>query len=174
MSVYHAKSKHFCRKNAKIFYSGKISKDRKFSENIIVKSWKFSTSKYFSDEKFVSANHILQNFIFAENFPEWKTGFRPGLNGELFTSQISFDEPNTSETHRLKQLNVGRCLLAVAKLSYIRLGWFRRATHITTHKLLQVCKQVVTNVFTSCQQVVLVPSCRNKLKGIIRLVAKLF
>jgi hypothetical protein len=34
-----------------------------------------------------------------------------------------------------------------------------------THKLLQVCKQVVTNLFTSCQQVVfalLVPSCCNK------------
>jgi hypothetical protein len=34
--------------------------------------------------------------------------------------------------------------------------------HVKTHKLLQVCKQVVTNLFTSCQQVVfalLVPSC---------------
>jgi hypothetical protein len=38
-------------------------------------------------------------------------------------------------------------------------------THVKTHKLLQVCKQVVTNLFTSCQQVVfalLVPSCCNK------------
>jgi hypothetical protein len=37
-------------------------------------------------------------------------------------------------------------------------------THVKTHKLLQVCKQVVTNLFTSCQQVVfalLVPSCCN-------------
>ena len=34
-----------------------------------------------------------------------------------------------------------------------------------THKLLQVCVQVVTNLFTSCRQVVfalLVPSCCNK------------
>jgi hypothetical protein len=37
--------------------------------------------------------------------------------------------------------------------------------YVKTHKLLQVCKQVVTNLFTSCQQVVfalLVPSCCNK------------
>jgi tRNA A37 threonylcarbamoyltransferase TsaD len=26
----------------------------------------------FSDGKFVSANHILQNFLSAEKFPEWK------------------------------------------------------------------------------------------------------
>ena len=40
-----------------------------------------------------------------------------------------------------------------------------RATHVKTHKLLQVCKQVVRNLFTSCQQVVfalLVPSCCKK------------
>ena len=38
-------------------------------------------------------------------------------------------------------------------------------THVKTHKLLQVCKQVVTNLLTSCQQVVfalLVPCCCNK------------
>jgi hypothetical protein len=38
-------------------------------------------------------------------------------------------------------------------------------THVKTHSLLQICKQVVTNLFTSCQQVVfalLVPSCCNK------------
>jgi hypothetical protein len=29
-----------------------------------------------------------------------------------------------------------------------------QSTHVKTHKLLQVCKQVVTNLFTSCQQVV--------------------
>ena len=37
--------------------------------------------------------------------------------------------------------------------------------HVKTHKLLQVCKQIVTNLFTSCRQVVfalLVPSCCNK------------
>ena len=58
------------------FHSRKISTDRKFSENIIVKSWKFSTSKYFSDVKFVSANQILQNFLSAEHFPEWKWALR--------------------------------------------------------------------------------------------------
>jgi surface polysaccharide O-acyltransferase-like enzyme len=60
-------------------------------------------------------------------------------------------------------------------------------THVETYKLLQVCKQVVTNLFTSCQQVVfalLVPSCCNKfgtllttcnkLEGIIRLDTRLF
>jgi hypothetical protein len=30
--------------------------------------------------KFVSANHILQNFLSAENFPEWKWAFTFGLN----------------------------------------------------------------------------------------------
>jgi hypothetical protein len=38
-------------------------------------------------------------------------------------------------------------------------------THVKTHKLLQVCKQVIRNLFTSCRQVVfalLVPSCCNK------------
>jgi hypothetical protein len=29
-----------------------------------------------------------------------------------------------------------------------------QTTHVKTHKFLQVCKQVVTNLFTSCQQVV--------------------
>ncbi len=62
------------------------------------------------------------------------------------------------------------------------------ATRVKTHKLLLVCKQVVTNLFTSCQQVVfalLVPmllqqvwnklltTC-NKLDDIIRLAARLF
>ena len=60
------------------FHSRKFSTDRTFSENIIVKSWKFSTSKFFSDWKFVSANHILQIFLFAENFLEWKWTF-PGF-----------------------------------------------------------------------------------------------
>ena len=37
----------------------------------------------------------------------------------------------------------------------------RGGTRVKTHKLLQVCKQVVTSLFTSCQQVLfalLVPS----------------
>jgi hypothetical protein len=34
--------------------------------------------------------------------------------------------------------------------------------HVKTHKLLQVCKQVVTSLFTSCRQVVFAPSCSNK------------
>jgi hypothetical protein len=67
-------------------------------------------------------------------------------------------------------------------------------TRVKTHKLLQICKQIVTNLFTSCRQVVfalLVPSqcCKacnkfgtsryslttcNKLDGITRLVTRLF
>jgi hypothetical protein len=38
-------------------------------------------------------------------------------------------------------------------------------THVKTHGLLQVSKQVVTHLFTSCRQVVFasfVPSCCNK------------
>jgi hypothetical protein len=44
---------------------------------------------------------------------------------------------------------------------------FCLCTHVKTHKLLQVCKQVVTDLFTSCQQVVfalLVPSCWTSLE----------
>jgi hypothetical protein len=33
-----------------LFHSSKISTDRKFSENVIVKSWKFSTSNFFPTE----------------------------------------------------------------------------------------------------------------------------
>ncbi len=62
------------------------------------------------------------------------------------------------------------------------------AARVKTHKLLKVCRQVVTNLFTNCQQVVfalLVPMLLqqvrykllkicNKLVDIIRLVARLF
>jgi hypothetical protein len=45
-------------------------------------------------------------------------------------------------------------------------------THVKMmHKLLQVCKQVVTNLFTSCRQVVFalfVPSCSNKFEQAVR------
>ena len=34
----------------------------------------------FSDVKFVSANHILQNFLSEENFPELKWTFVTGFN----------------------------------------------------------------------------------------------
>ena len=46
-----------------------------------------------------------------------------------------------------------------------RHGQKRLPTHVKTHKLLQVCQQVVTNLFTRYQQVVfalLVPSFCNK------------
>jgi hypothetical protein len=69
------------------FHSRKISTDRKFSENIIVKSWKFSISKFFSDGKFVSANHILQNFLSAKNFPEWNWAFM-ALSSSLLSSSF--------------------------------------------------------------------------------------
>jgi hypothetical protein len=44
-------------------HSRKISTERKFSDNIIVKSWKFSTSKFFSDEKFSDGQ---------SHFTKWK------------------------------------------------------------------------------------------------------
>ena len=64
-------------------HSRKISTDRKFSENSIVISWKFPTSKFFSDGKFISANYILQYFLSAENFPEWKWALRLVFTGVL-------------------------------------------------------------------------------------------
>jgi hypothetical protein len=54
------------------------------------------------------------------------------------------------------------CLTTVGIYGCISIHY---ATHVKTHKLLQVCKQVVTNLFTSCRQVVfalLVPSCCHK------------
>jgi hypothetical protein len=47
-----------------------------FPKISLLKVENFSTSKFFSDGKFVSANHILQNFLSAENFPEWKWAFK--------------------------------------------------------------------------------------------------
>ena len=46
-------------------------------------------------------------------------------------------------------------------LCSLRVARTNSPSRVKTHKLLQVCKQVVTNLFTSCQQVVfalLVPS----------------
>jgi hypothetical protein len=46
---------------------------------ILLKNWKvenFQLQNFFPTEKFVSANHILQNFLSAENFPEWKSALR--------------------------------------------------------------------------------------------------
>jgi MarR-like DNA-binding transcriptional regulator SgrR of sgrS sRNA len=34
----------------------------------------------FSDGKFVSANQIVQNFLSAENFPEWKWALIQAIN----------------------------------------------------------------------------------------------
>jgi hypothetical protein len=50
------------------FHSRRISRNREFSKNVIVKSWKFSTSKLFSDGKFVSANSRFTKFYFWEKF----------------------------------------------------------------------------------------------------------
>jgi hypothetical protein len=72
------------------FNPRKISTVRKVSENVVIKSWKFSTSKFFSDGKFVSANHILQNFLPAENFlsgnGRFKSAFRKYI---LFLHSVS-------------------------------------------------------------------------------------
>jgi acetyl-CoA carboxylase beta subunit len=59
-------------------------------------------------------------------------------------------------TVMIQKVNVNVCKFLFLLCEY---------THVKTHKLLQVCKQVVTNLFTSCQQVVfalLVSSCCNK------------
>jgi hypothetical protein len=73
-------------------------------------------------------------------------------------------------------INLLRCLLftfsparkidnMLIMQQYFEFQLNEKTIHVKTHKLLQVCKQVVTNLFTSCQQVVfalLVPSCCNK------------
>jgi hypothetical protein len=57
------------------FHSRKISTDRKFSENIIVKSWRFSTSKFFSDGKFVGQSHFTK-FSFCGKFSWVEMGLK--------------------------------------------------------------------------------------------------
>jgi hypothetical protein len=45
----------------------------------LLKNWKvenFQLQNFFPTEKFVLANHILQNFLSAEKFPEWKWDFK--------------------------------------------------------------------------------------------------
>ena len=42
----------------------------------------------------------------------------------------------------------------VIESPWIGVKKFNAYTRVKTHKLLQVCKQVVTSLFTSCQQVV--------------------
>jgi hypothetical protein len=43
-----------------------------FPKISLLKVENFQLQNFFSDGKFVSANQILQNFLSAENFPEWK------------------------------------------------------------------------------------------------------
>ena len=71
------------------FHSKKFSTDRKFSENIITfKKLKIFNFKIFSEGK--SANHILQNFVSAENFPEcMKWALRSNRDNLGHSSKIS-------------------------------------------------------------------------------------
>ena len=60
------------------------------------------------------------------------------------------------------------CLSYASAVPSYSVPWARKlsSTNVKTHKLLQVCKQVVTNLFTSCREVVfalLVPICCNNL-----------
>jgi hypothetical protein len=79
-----------------------------------------------------------------EYFVSIKCGNNAGLSTNFTASQpISVDTTGTLLTYTM---------------------YFSRA-RVKAHKLLQVCKLVVTNLFTSCRQVVfalLVPSCCNK------------
>jgi hypothetical protein len=53
----------------------------------LLKVENFQLQNFFpTDRKFVSANHILQNFLSAENFPEWKWAFKARLH---FSAAIS-------------------------------------------------------------------------------------
>ena len=49
-----------------------ISTQEKFPWTEKIAKISLLTSKFFSDGKFVPANHILQNFLSAENLLEWK------------------------------------------------------------------------------------------------------
>ena len=52
------------------FHSRKISTDKKIFQKYHCLKLKIFNFNIFSDGKFVSANHILQNFLSTEYFPE--------------------------------------------------------------------------------------------------------
>jgi hypothetical protein len=49
------------------------------TENVPKMSLLIFNFKIFFRRKFCVGNHILQNLLSAENFPEWKCTFRPGV-----------------------------------------------------------------------------------------------
>jgi hypothetical protein len=57
------------------FHSRKISTDRNFPKISLLIKLNIFNFEFFSNEKFVSVNHILQNFLSTENVPERKWAF---------------------------------------------------------------------------------------------------
>jgi hypothetical protein len=51
------------------FRARKFPRTENFPKMSLLKVEIFQLQNFFSDGKFVSANHILQNFLSAENFP---------------------------------------------------------------------------------------------------------
>jgi hypothetical protein len=64
------------------FHSRKISTDRKFSENITVKSWKFSTSKIFLRRKICVGQSHFTKFSFCGKFSWVKMGLNKTIIAE--------------------------------------------------------------------------------------------
>jgi hypothetical protein len=58
-----------------IFTQKKFPRTENFPKISLLKVENFQLQNFFSDGKFVSANHILQNFLSAQNFPECKWAF---------------------------------------------------------------------------------------------------
>ena len=53
----------------------KFPRTEKFPKISLLKVENFQLQNFYPTEIFVSANHILQNFLSVENFPHWKLAF---------------------------------------------------------------------------------------------------
>jgi hypothetical protein len=62
----------FLREIFLIFTQEKFPRTENFPKISLLKVENFQLQNFFSDGKFVSANHILQNVLSAGNFPELK------------------------------------------------------------------------------------------------------
>jgi hypothetical protein len=84
----------------------------------------------------------------------------------LFSSSLVANHYSVYFPHPVSYIHILCRVISIQSISVsFKCKANRSCTHVKTHKLLQVCKQVVTNLFTCCGQVVfalLVPSCCNK------------
>jgi hypothetical protein len=121
---------------------------------------------------FLLARHFKMNknlkFYFTTTIKPWFSQDELVVLSDHRSKGVLCSSGKRRKNPKLVQLSVSMsvCLFhwaikSVHSVLFVCLFW----GCIKTHKLLQVCKKVVANLFTSCQQVMfelLVPSCWNK------------